>query len=338
MRDRETGLDIIKALATLFVVCVHFYLSVGYYQTPIVSAKMYVMTAVRWGCMIAVPLFLMCTGYFKINKTISRKHYLSLFPILVAYFILCSFRMIVENVMYGKIHTITSSVKSLLTYQSAWYVGMYIGLMLICPFLNKMWKSCDKKEHGILIISLVAITMVYPLVQYVFPSYFQFIYPITYYFMGAYIREYHVKANKLLMAFGIVICTGINTAITVIRSAGGPFNPGILAAVDNGQNALTIAIEAVCFFILIYDLNVKNKVVSSLFKSASNCSLEIYLLQAAFNAVIYTYAGRRIVGAENYFWVFFVTVPMSFGLSWITSVLYKATIERIVVALMNKKS
>lgn len=337
MRERETGLDIIKALATFLVVCVHFYLSIGYYQTPIVTPKMYVMTFVRWGCMIAVPLFLMCTGYFKANKTVCKSHYISLVPIIVCYIILCSIRMVVENLMYGKIHTLSSAIKSLLTYQSAWYVGMYIGLMLICPFLNKMWKACNKSEHDILIVSLIAISMVYPIVQYIFPSYFQYIYPITYYFIGVYIREYQVKANKLLMVVGIVLCTGINTVITVVKSAGGPFNPGMLAAVDNGQNALTIAVEAVCLFILFYDLKIKNNVVSNIFKSASNCSLEIYLLQAAFNAVIYTYAGRRIVGAENYFWIIFITVPASFILSWIASVIYKATVERVVLGFINRR-
>jgi len=334
MKERETGLDIIKALATFFVVMVHFYLSVGYYQAPLITPKMYVMTFVRWGGMAAVPLFLMCTGYFKANKTLCKSHYISLIPILVAYIVLCSVRMIVENIVYGKIHTISSAVKSLLTYQSAWYVGMYIGLMLICPFLNMLWKSCEKKEHNILIISLVAITMIYPLVQLVFPSYFQFIYPITYYFMGIYIKEYRIKANKILLIVGILLCTGINTIITVVNSKGGPFNPGLLAAVDNGQNALTIAVESICIFILLYDIKIKG-IIASLFKSASSCSLEIYLLQAAFNAVIYTYMGRIVSGTENWFWLFFVTVPASFVLSWLAASLYKISIEKLVLKLIK---
>lgn len=324
MKTRENGLDIIKALATLFVVCVHFYLSVGYYQTPMISNKMYAMTFFRWGFMTAVPLFLMCTGYFKVNKTVSKSHYMSLIPILITYFILCTIRMIVENAVYGQIHTLKSGIQSLLNYQCAWYVGMYIGLMLICPFLNKIWHGCNEKEHKILVVSFIAITMIYPITLYVFSSYFQFIYPLTYYFLGAYIREYRPKVNRLLLLGIIALCMGVNSLITIFYAKGGPFVPGIFASVDNGQNTITIAVCAVSIFLLFYDLTIKNNVVATLFKSASNCSLEIYLLQAAFNAVIYTYLGRRVAaGAENYFWLFFITVPASFGLSWLASAIYK---------------
>ena len=330
MKERENGLDIIKALATLFVVCAHFYLSCGYYQTPIISNKMYVMTFARWGFMTAVPLFLMCTGYFKIGKKATKSHYMSLVPILIAYFVLCTIRMIVENLVYGKIHTLESGIKSLLSYQSAWYVGMYIGLMLICPFLNKIWSSCDEKEHKVLIISLVAITMIYPLIGYVFPSYFQYIYPLTYYFLGAYIRSYKPKINKLLLIGMFIAATVINGTITISQSKGGAFVPGILAAVDNGQNAITIAIAAVSVFLFFYDIKIKNGLLARLVQSASSCSLEIYLLQAAYNAIIYTYAGRRLIGAEAYFFVFFITVPLSFILSWVTAALYKKIYETIL--------
>lgn len=323
MRERETGLDVIKAAATLFVVCVHFYLSVGYYQTPICSLKLYAMTYCRWGFIVAVPLFLMATGYFKSSKNATKDHYMSLVPIITTYIILCTIRMIVENIVYGKIHTLSSGIKSLLTYQSAWYVGMYIGLMLLCPFLNKLWMACNKSEHIILVCSLVAVTMGYSVTGYVFPSYFQFVYPITYYYLGVYIKQYKPTVNKLLLLILGLVMTGINAIITIYNSKGGLFNPGQIGIIDNGQNALTVAVCAVCFFLLTYDIRINSKIIAGLFKSASNCSLEIYLLQAAFNAVIYTYAGRRVAGAENYFWLFFVTVPLSFCLSWATAAAYK---------------
>lgn len=337
MKKRETGLDIIKALATLFVVCAHFYLSVGYYQTPIISMKMYAMTFARWGFMTAVPLFLMSTAYFKSNKTISKGHYMALIPIIVTYVILCSLRMVVENSVYGQIHTVKSGIKSLLSYQAAWYVGMYIGLMMICPFLNMIWKSCDKKQHLILVLSLVAITMIYPVTGYVFPSYFQPIYPITYYFIGIYIKEYRPKVNKIVLVISFLLATIVNGGITIVTAAGGAFNPGILAAVDNGQNSITIAIAATSIFLFFYDLNIKEGIVSSLLRSASNCSLEIYLIQAAYNAIIYTYAGRSITSTEGYFWYFFVLVPASFVLSWITAAVYKCLYD-FIAKNINKKN
>lgn len=335
-RDRETGLDIVKAFATLAVVSVHFYLSIGYYRAPVISMKMYVMTFGRWFFIMGVPLFLMATGYLKCRKKPEKKHYMSLIPIIISYIILCSIRMLVENYIYGTIHTPESAVKQLLNYEAAWYVGMYIGLMLLCPFLNKIWSSCDKKEHNILIISLILITMMYPLVQYVFPSYFQVLYPLTYYFAGAYIREYRPRYNRLLLAVIALVCTSVNGIITIKYSYGSTFTPGYLALVDNGQNALTVAVASACVFLILYDINIKNGFIATVVRSISNCSLEIYLLQAAINAVIFTYLGRRITEATEYFWLFFVTVPISFCGSWIVAALYKYIYGIIRNAVVRK--
>ncbi|MBR4169450.1 MAG: acyltransferase family protein, partial [Lachnospiraceae bacterium] len=87
-KEREAGPDLVRTLAALSVVAVHFYLNCNYYQTPLSGAKMMVMTYGRWFFMICVPLFMMLTGYFKCHKTFDRVHYLSLVPILITYVVI----------------------------------------------------------------------------------------------------------------------------------------------------------------------------------------------------------------------------------------------------------
>lgn len=41
---RSAGIDIIKAMAVLFVLCVHFSLNTNYYNTPIADANMFVQS------------------------------------------------------------------------------------------------------------------------------------------------------------------------------------------------------------------------------------------------------------------------------------------------------
>ena len=323
MKERQTGIDIVKAVATFLIVYLHFFMCIGYYQTPIASHKMIAMTFLRWIGIIAVPLFLIATGYLKSKKTADRSHYMSLLPIIIAYVILCSLRMIVENKVYGQIHTVKSGVKSLLSYQSAWYVGMYIGLMLICHFLNRLFNSLSDKERKIFLASMIAITMVYPVIPYVFPSYFQYMYVLTYYFIGAYINEYKQDVNKLLLVVLFVGATAYNGVITLVNSKGGVFNSGVLSFVDNGQNAITVAIAATAVFLLFYKINIRNRFVAGIVKSVSNCSLEIYLIQTAYNAIIYTYMGRKLGSTEEYFYHIIILVPLTFVLSWITALLYK---------------
>lgn len=327
--NRSTGIDLVKTVAVIFVVCVHFYLSCGYYSEPLISTKMYIMTYFRWLFMISVPLFMILTGYLKGNKTVSKAHYLSLIPIIITYFIICIIRMLIENKMYGKIHTLDSAVKSLFNYQSAWYVGMYISLMLICPFLNKLWKSLDKKEHNLLICSLVFVSMLYPVVLYVAPSYWQMLYPIGYYYMGLYIKTYKPKINKFVLVILALASTLFNAVVSIYFAKGGMFRWEILGGVDSGYNLVTLAIGAVAIFLIFYDIEIKNSVIKKIIQSIAGCSLEIYLFQTAVNAVIYTYVGRHVSGAPQFFWLFFVLTPISLVLSWIAGVVVKCLVDKI---------
>ena len=321
--NRSTGIDLVKMVAVVFVVCAHFYLSCGYYSEPLASMKMYVMTYFRWFFLIAIPLFMMLTGYLKGNKTVSKSHYISLIPIIITYFIICIIRMLVENKMYGQIHTFKSAIKGLFNYQSAWYVGMYISLMLICPFLNKLWKSLDKKEHNILIGSIIFISMLYPVVLYIAPSYWQMLYPIGYYYIGLYIKTYQPKINKAILALAAIIAILFNAVVSIYYAQGGLFKWEVLGGVDNGYNLITLAIGGAAIFLIFYDVEIKNNVIRKAVQSISSCSLEIYLFQTAVNAVIYTYVGRYVKGAPQYFWLFFILTPISLVLSWIAGVCVK---------------
>lgn len=330
LKNRSTGIDIVKTVAVIFVVCAHFYLSCGYYSEPLISMKMYVMTYFRWFFLIAIPLFMMLTGYLKGNKTISKAHYFSLIPIIITYFIISIIRMLVENRMYGTIHTFESGLKSLFNYQIAWYVGMYVSLMLICPFLNILWKNLNKKEHIILVCSLAFISMLYPVVLYIAPSYWQMLYPIGYYYIGLYIKTYKPKVNKWVLtavAFGAIL---LNAVISIYFAKGGNFRWDVLGGVDNGYNLITLAIGGAAVFLIFYDVEIKNKLFVKIVKSIASCSLEIYLFQAAVNAVLYTYVGRHVQGAPQYFWLFFVLTPISFTGSWIAGICVKYVVGWIM--------
>ncbi|MCR5106763.1 MAG: acyltransferase family protein, partial [Lachnospiraceae bacterium] len=182
-QQRMTGPDIVRTVAAFFVVAVHFYLSCGYYQTPMVGKKMFIMSCARWLFMPCVPLYMMLTGFFKSKKKISKDHYMSLVPILVAYVIISVIKVFVANHFYGKINFFKDTMIRLTDYSFAWYVGMYICMILLIPFLNILWEGLKSdKEKYILLLSLIAICSVSTVVPVIIPKYFQMLYPIMYYY------------------------------------------------------------------------------------------------------------------------------------------------------------
>lgn len=341
LKKRESGPDIVRTIAVFFVICIHFYLNCGYYAEPLRSRKMFVMTAERWLFLICVPLFIILTGYFKSNKTITKSHYLSLIPLFIAYLLINIYKMLLVNKVFGTVYTLDFAVRNLANYQIAWYMGMYLSLMLLVPFLNKLWRACDgRREHNILIGSLVFISMCYPVFLYIAPSYWQMIYPMAYYFIGIYIKEYRPKPKKWLLPIIIIVIVLAEAAISFYYAKGGNFNWNILGPVDCGYSTITVAVTAVCMFLLFYDIDIKNKVLTKFFASISACSFEMYLFSGTYDAIIFYYLKRYIFTAEGFFWWIFVTPPVSFVLSWISSIIYRFLYNKIsgyIVGIINRR-
>ncbi|MBP5384597.1 MAG: acyltransferase family protein [Lachnospiraceae bacterium] len=334
---RETGPDLVRVCASVFVVAVHFYLNCNYYQTPLAGGRMMAMTWGRWFFMICVPLFMMLTGYLKCHKTFSRAHYLSLVPILLTYVVIGVVKIIVSNIYYGAGYfTFLTGLKAIATYQLAWYVGMYVALMLLIPFLNKLWEALDAKQHKWLIATLAVIGSLYPLVLYVVPSYWQMLYPFVYYFLGAYIRTYRPKVNKLLAVLAILVTTTVNAAVSYLTADGALFDWQVLAQTDSGYSVLTVVIASAAFFLLFYDVNVRPRFLQKILAAISGVSLEIYLFTGVFDVIIFSYLKQTLTQAGEFFWYFFLSVPVNFICSVLAGLLLKLLLSP-VTRLIRKR-
>lgn len=339
---RQPGLDVVRIIASISVVAVHFYLNCNFYQTPLQGPKMFVMTCSRWLFMICVPLFMMLTGYLKCHKTATKAHYLSLIPIIISYIIISFGKIIISNIYYGAgFYTFSSGLKAIATYRIAWYVGMYVGLMLIIPFLNKLIGALSQKEFKWLIISFVLIACVFPIVQYVIPSYWQAIYPLAYYFIGAYIREYRPKVNKWILSGAVVIMTLINGTVSYIAAGGEFFRNDVLAAVDSGYSVVTVLVATVAVFLMFYDSfeesTEMNKGVSGILQIISSASLEIYLFTGVFDVIIFSFLKQTYTMASEMFWLFFITVPLNFVCSAICGIIVNKFVRWIYNLFVKNK-
>ncbi len=323
-KERIAGLDLVRVVAALFVVSVHFYLNCGYYKIELTDWKAFVMTYGRWLFLVCVPLYMLLTGYFKLNKTFGKEHYKSLIPILVAYVVISLLKVMAANHIYGSVYTAEDTIRSLLNYQMAWYVGMYISLMLLIPFLNVMWHALkDKKQKQILIISLLFISTLYPIVQYVAPSYWQMLYPFVYYFAGAYIREYQPKIKKWLGVLILLLIVLAESIGTFIDSNGSNFKWTFLGSVDNGYNAISVVVCAVIIFLCLYDIQIHNSVIQKGLLIISKVSFEIYLFAGISDAYVYYFAKQYLPEGTAFLPYFLPIVLASFVIAVAASLIYR---------------
>ena len=339
---RIPGPDIVRTVAAFFMVSVHYFVECGYYGTALDTPLLFIMTAMRWLFMCSVPLFMMLTGFFKCNKEPDRAHYISLVPIGISYLFFSVIRILLSNYYLGATYGLKEAMQVLGDYSIAWYVGFYISLMAVAPFLNRLWHSLkSKKEQHILLISLICISTLYPIVSlpasseatpvavigslfgFASPGYWQMLYPLLYYFLGCYFRENKPKINKLILLAAVAITVLVNAAISFSYADGSNFNWHILGKVDSGYNCITLSLCSASLFLLLYDTEVKGKIVRNILGKISSVSLEIYLSSAIFEMIIFDRVNRMFFTIEDHARLFFPLVLLNFTASALVSLIYK---------------
>jgi hypothetical protein len=288
------------------------------------------------------------TGFFKCNKEPDRAHYRSLVPIGVSYLFFSVIRILLSNYYLGATYGIKEAMQVLGDYSIAWYVGFYISLMAVAPFLNRLWHSLkSKKEQHILLISLICISTLYPIVSlpassevtpvavigslfgFASPGYWQMLYPLLYYFLGCYFRENKPKINKLILLAAVAITVLVNAAISFSYADGSNFNWHILGKVDSGYNCITLALCSASLFLLLYDIEVKNKKICYVLEKISSVSLEIYLVSAIFEMIIFDRVNRMFFTIEDHAKLLFPLVLLNFAASVLVSLIYKSVFRLI---------
>lgn len=200
---RNHSIDFIKATASFFVTAVHFRNRVE----PLISEELYssgikIFFTLNYSMfIIAVPLFLLATGFLNVHAKLSRKY---LRNILKIYLLYCFIALVSYPIMvaFGVRENIglLRMIKSTLSFSliSGWYIEMFIGLAVIIPYLNKLIEHLNRSEFQILILILI-VSIGLPswvnsqpyLAKFIYlPNYWKSMYPIIYYFIGAYLRLY----------------------------------------------------------------------------------------------------------------------------------------------------
>ena len=241
-KNRSVGLDVTRIYAFLSVVAVHSFLNTEFYSSTVIGKKMYVMVISRTAFMVCVPLFLLLTGYLvsakntALNSSCILKYYKKLLPLILKY-IICMLIIYALSMSFGfedfNLKSIIFGITGFSKY--SWYVNMYIGLFLLTPFLNLIWNSINEKRMHIILISVFVFLTLLPSIFNIYdfsthgaflnprlnkettaliPDWWVGIYPITYYYIGAYLKKYidFKKINPIkvlpILLFSVLV-TGI---------------------------------------------------------------------------------------------------------------------------------
>ena len=309
-------MDALRVFSCLSVISVHFFLNGGFYSQPIAGREMAAMLFLRCLFIICVPLFIMITGFLQKNKTPSTDYYKKIWRVLCIYFLsalACGIYRYADG-QYDSVRKIFYGILDFTAAKYGWYVEMYLGLFLLIPFLNLVYLNLKtKKGKQLLLGTLLFLTSLPMLVntfrfgdaawwseprldaqyQHLIPQWWKGIYPVTFYYLGAYLREYPVSLSRPRLAGLTLLSVGAAAVFNYWRSRPGAF---LWGAWNDWHSPFTV-ITAVLVFSLILQCGKKEKTpkpVAAGLGFLSEISFGIYLVSYIFDDVFYPKLAARV--------------------------------------------
>lgn len=318
-RARDLNLDLIRALAGLLVVAVHFVMMIEFYYQPMIGGRMLFTAIARMGFMTCVPLFLLLTGYLCGSKELSGRYYLGLYRVLLTYALCSVVSLLFRWRWLGEEMTLRHGLKLTLNYTGAangWYIEMYIGLFLLIPFLNAMWRGLTTKRARLaLVVTMLALTTLPTLTnlqlsgtQYqILPAWWRGIFPLTYYVLGLWLRTEELRVDPRWALPALLASVAAGGVGAYALSGGGAFTSEEIT----GWAGPTVVLSACLLFLLLRQLPLGKTPgwLAALIRKGSELSLGIYLVSWCFDNAYYPKLwAAQPVFAKRLPW-FFVMVP-----------------------------
>ena len=348
-QSRNAAMDILRCLALLGVVSLHFFKHSGYYYKIVVGARMYLLTILRSASMVSVPLFLMLSGYLLKNRQPTRQYYCKLVR-TVGIYVLASiccylYRYVTgAKAVSGGIGELVAMILSFRAAPYAWYVEMYIGLFLLIPFLNVLYNNLESRKTKQLLLLILVIMTALPgitnSVSEILPDWWLMLYPVMYYFFGAYLREYPLKMQNLTSlacTAAVVLTVGI---VNILLS----LNTSFVLGPWQEEGALLNVVQAVLVFNYLSQRRYSGLPAGAakLFARLSDLSLGAYLVSWIFDDIFYNLLDKiqPVVAykLEYYPIVISVICICSLGLSAVINWIYQMLAQLMAAMFCRKES
>ena len=335
-KSRNSALDIIRIFALFCVVSLHFFLYSGYYVLPLADGNLYFATLARSFFMICVPLFLLLTGYLMHNKKATKEYYTKIIRIIGEYVLASLFCMAALAFHHGNgladiiRHFFLQSL-GILSFEAAeygWYVEMYIGLFLFIPYLNVLYNGLsEKRAKQHLIITMLLLTSIPEALNSIsfslpwtmqfndpsnvlklLPNWWSAFYPITYYFIGAYLSEYPPQLSKAKSLILLAISNLISGTVNYLNSKGDILVWGSWQT----HQSLFVAMQAIFVFTLLLQLDTSRVGTRGqrFLALISDLTFSAYLVSSVFDKLFYRLAGMRDGSPAYNPTLYFLLVPL----------------------------
>lgn len=254
---RESGADLFRILGLLFVNALHACLYNGFYSAPQDGFAIWAADSFRWLFYGCNAMFMLLTGYLKAHKPWNKNYYKGLVTVLIGYILTCVVSYPIRYFCIGEKDSLLIWAERFVTFSNyAWYVEMYIGLILISPIINLALQKIESPRKLLFLAgSFVFVTTLHSATAIdLVPNYWSALYPVTLYVLGGVIRKLKPQfpAWPCLLATAL---TAMGLGVVSVCTATKGFSTGF----TQGYGGFWITVMVVALFLAVYRLNLGEK-------------------------------------------------------------------------------
>lgn len=178
--------------------------------------KYFLQTGGKFG----VNLFILITGYFMCTASFRAAKLLSLLAKCFTYSVGC-YLILSAIANTFSVTELISSCFPVITNEY-WFITAYVGVYLLCPYINQLFHAMDSIQRTKLTVLLTVMLSVIPTftLQATWTS--NFVWLAYLYWVGAYIRMHlaeKIKKSRLLLPIGLALFIAIALSCVIIDYA-----------------------------------------------------------------------------------------------------------------------
>lgn len=328
MKERIINLDLVRIVAIILVFCEHFFYMSGFTYSNFYGLSTLIILPFFWLAHACIGIWVILSGYLCGKNKFNKKYLFKLCKILLGYVFTSIIIILFSNLVNNSNISIGDAISQILSFKVnsyVWYVEMYIGLFLLIPFLNILYNKLKKKERQILLIILLIISSLTSTLYFFIPlkfstslfsDYWTVTFPIMFYFVGRYLKDYPLKISNLKKLSYILIILLIQTILSYVIYHGNGFPVEFKVGQAGGFYNLFTVFIAILIFSFVKDI--KKVRCERVVNVIATSTFEMYLISNLFDNLFYGHLHSVTVSSlGTYFIDFLLAISFVFICSFI---------------------
>lgn len=311
---KNMGIELLRILAMLMVLGLHFinHGNVINNLEKISDLNKMLVILLEGMCIVAVNVFVLISGYNLYEKKFNKNRIINIIIKVWIINLVMSFIMLIFNLVKLDIKSLIYFIFPILT-QEYWFVNSYIYLLLLMPFINKLIKNMDKKEHQQLLIILLILNSIISCITknpVALSSGYSLTWFINLYLIGAFIKKYKINIPK--MESGMIYL--INSFVLL-------FSFLLLYKIFNidmarklfAYNNILVLISSISLFLLFINIKIDTKSkISKVIRFFSKASFSVYIFteNIFIRPVLWTKIVKVLKYGNSNVYVFYVVMNL----------------------------